>query len=341
MQTYRNDPPKVEVHDWEPAKVSFERVHVDYAGPFMGSYFFLMVDAFTKWPFVFVMKDITARSTIQKCEEIFMNFSCPETMVMDNGRSFRSTEFLQFLAYNKITPKFTAAYHPATNGQVERFVQTMKSSLQKMCAEAKNQNFTLKEALRVFLIQYRVTPHCATGVAPAERMFKRQLRTHLTFKLPNRQDFTNCNTNKIVREFSVGESVRCRNYNSKEKWKFGKIIQRIGKLHYSIRLEDGRVWERHVDQILRSKESGIHSENWYNQLDSGDPETPVTPDQVTVSLEENNPNETSSEAGENQSSPIAETSTPEPVVIRQKELPQRRRVPPAWVADFWMGQPRK
>ncbi|XP_018371852.1 PREDICTED: uncharacterized protein K02A2.6-like [Trachymyrmex cornetzi] len=290
--TYRNDPPKVEVHEWEPTKAPFERVHVDYAGPFMGTYFFLMVDAFSKWPFVFVMKDITARSTIEKCKEIFMNFGCPEIMVMDNGRSFRSSEFLQFLANNNITPKFTAAYHPATNGQVERFVQTMKNSLQKMCAEARNKKIVLEEILRDFLIQYRVTPHCVTGVAPAE----------------------------LGRTLQIAMQDR-KSGNSQ--------------------LEDGRVWERHVDQILGSKESGVHPENSYNQLDSGESEIPGMPDQETTSQEENHTNETSAEPNERQPSPAVETSTPELAGGRQKELPARRRVPPAWVADFWMGQPRK
>lgn len=44
----RNDPPKVETHEWEPTSVPFERVHIDYAGPFLNSYFFVFVDAFSK-----------------------------------------------------------------------------------------------------------------------------------------------------------------------------------------------------------------------------------------------------------------------------------------------------
>lgn len=30
---------------------------------------------------------------------------------------------------------------------------------------------------------------------------------------------------------------------------FGKIIEWIGKLHYKIQLDDGQVWERHINQI--------------------------------------------------------------------------------------------
>lgn len=230
----------MKVHEWEPAKAPFERVHVDYAGPFMNTNFFVLVDAFFKWPFVYTVKDITAKTIIDKCKKMLINFGCPETIVMDNGRNFQSTEFLQFLETNRITPKFTAPYHPATNGQAERFVQTLKNALRKIFADPRNRDVILSDALCNFLVQYRITPHCTTGIAPSERMFKRQMRTHLTLSLPNKpKTITSVNTNKKFREFVVGETVRCRNYSGKIKWKRGRIAQRIGKLHYRVALEDG------------------------------------------------------------------------------------------------------
>lgn len=102
----RNDPPKVEPHEWEAAEVLFERVHIDCARPFMNTYFFVFVDVFSKWPFVHIVKDITAKTTILKCKKIFSEFGVPKIMVMDNGRNFRSAEFVQFLKTNGITPKY-------------------------------------------------------------------------------------------------------------------------------------------------------------------------------------------------------------------------------------------
>nr|XP_029723943.1 uncharacterized protein K02A2.6-like [Aedes albopictus] len=49
-QAVRPEPAKVLPHPWEPATVPFQRVHADFAGPFLGSYFFIVVDAYTKWP---------------------------------------------------------------------------------------------------------------------------------------------------------------------------------------------------------------------------------------------------------------------------------------------------
>lgn len=74
----RNDPPKAEIHEWEPAEVPLERVHVDYAGPYMNAYFFVFVDVFSKWPIVQIVKDITAETTIRICKEIFTDYWTPK-----------------------------------------------------------------------------------------------------------------------------------------------------------------------------------------------------------------------------------------------------------------------
>lgn len=102
----------------------------------MGHYFFILVDAFSKWPEVYITKDLTLKlfkgnTIIQKCRRIFTTFGIPEIIVSDNERHFISNEFAQFLRCNDITHKTTAAFHPATNGQAERFVQTLKIALKK------------------------------------------------------------------------------------------------------------------------------------------------------------------------------------------------------------------
>ena len=41
---------KVLLHPWEWPTSSWERVHVDFVGPFLGRMFLVMVDAHSKWP---------------------------------------------------------------------------------------------------------------------------------------------------------------------------------------------------------------------------------------------------------------------------------------------------
>lgn len=123
---FQKNPKQISFHQWEPTEEPFERVHMDFASPFEGHNFLICVDAHTKWPEVYVVKNITAESTIEKCREIFSRFGIPRMLVTDNGRTFISREFQDFLTTNGIVHKRSAPYHPATNGLAERFVQTLK-----------------------------------------------------------------------------------------------------------------------------------------------------------------------------------------------------------------------
>ena len=62
----------------------------------------------------------------------------------------------------------TSPYHSGSNGLTECAVQTFKSSLKKLEVNVKTRLFT-------FLARYRVTPHSATKLSPAELLMGRKL----------------------------------------------------------------------------------------------------------------------------------------------------------------------
>ncbi len=62
---------------------------------------------------------------------------------------------------------------------------------------------------------------------------------------------------KPVREFQTGQKVYAEDFASKsERWISGVIQEVTGPVSYKIRLEDGRVIRRHVDNV-RSRDSAI------------------------------------------------------------------------------------
>ena len=126
---HRRNPPANKLHIWEPATESFERVHLDFAGPFMGKMFFLCIDAFSKWPEVHIVPNIRADTIVEKCREIFSIFGIPKNIVSDNGKTFDSHLFRNFSQINGIFQRFSAPYNPMTNGQVEIYLNTVKNSL--------------------------------------------------------------------------------------------------------------------------------------------------------------------------------------------------------------------
>ncbi|KAK2578340.1 hypothetical protein KPH14_012794 [Odynerus spinipes] len=273
----QNEPPKIRGQEWKPSSFPFQRVHIDYAGPFLGHYFLILVDSFSKWPEVHITKNITSATTIHKCRQTFSTFGIPELIVSDNGRSFTSMEFAQFLKANGIKHKTTAPFHPATNGQAERFVQTLKLALKKKFQDVHVTKLELATAIQKFLFQYRCTPQQTTGVSPAERILNYKVRTRFDLLVPAKENKANGNNAcGNVRSVQVGDRVKCRNYYGNKKWAFGTVKQKLGKLHYIIRVDDGRMWKRHIDQICTvGKIPTQYSDTIHGEFDHGPPIEPV------------------------------------------------------------------
>ncbi|XP_048508069.1 uncharacterized protein K02A2.6-like [Athalia rosae] len=246
---HSRNPPANKLHIWEPASVPFERVHCDFAGPFLGKMFFLYVDAFSKWPEVHVVKNIKTETIILKCREIFAIFGLPKNIVSDNGPTFKATEFHEFLHSHGILHRFSAPYNPQTNGQVEIYVNTIKQSLKKMCEKVSD----VQEALLQVLTQYRITPQVTTGKAPSELLFGTKPRCTLDLLKPVqiKQTIVEHNNQIPVRKFKLNDRVACRNYANTQKWFFGRILKILGKCHYLIKLDDTRIWKRHVNQLRK------------------------------------------------------------------------------------------
>ena len=83
-------------------------------------------------------------------------------------------EFITFTTRNGIRHIRTAPYHPSSNGQAERAVQTFKESMKK------TNMGSLETMVSRFLFHYRITPHSTTGTSPVELMMGRQLKSHLS-----------------------------------------------------------------------------------------------------------------------------------------------------------------
>ncbi|XP_018395972.1 PREDICTED: uncharacterized protein K02A2.6-like, partial [Cyphomyrmex costatus] len=255
----QNNPKPAPLHHWEPTEEAFERIHMDFAGPFAGYNFLVCVDAHTKWPEVYVMNNITASSTIGKCREIFARFGIPRMLVTDNGRTFISQDFQNFIKANGIIHRLTAPYHPATNGAAERFVQTLKQWLRKTNLEKEN----VKCSVQKFLFHYRITPFPELKQSPAEIMFGRKLRNRLDLLSPKEMEIKNkpVESNE-TRNFQVGNKIAAREYlNKKAKWRFGIVYRKLGKLHYLIRLENGKIWKRHVNQLRLNEQNSDNNKS--------------------------------------------------------------------------------
>lgn len=95
--------------------------------------FLVLVDAHSKWMDVILMSDITSAHTIEKLKVIFSTHGLPHKIVTDNGPSFTSHKFKEFMSRNGIVHVTSALYHPdpSTNGVAEWAVQSFKQGLKR------------------------------------------------------------------------------------------------------------------------------------------------------------------------------------------------------------------
>ena len=97
-QSVRNKPPQATLQPWD-----WQRVHIDFAGPFMNKMLKVVVDCHSKWLEVHLMPDVTRETTIEQLCNLFARFRIPECLVSDKGGQFSSCEFAEFRKRNGIT----------------------------------------------------------------------------------------------------------------------------------------------------------------------------------------------------------------------------------------------
>ena len=108
------------------------RIHVDFAGPFLGKMFLIIYDSYSKWIDAVPMTNITSSAAIDCLRSTFSIHGIPYFIVSDNGPSLVSEEFKKFCKLNGIKHLTITPYHPSSNEAAEHSVQTFKISLKKI-----------------------------------------------------------------------------------------------------------------------------------------------------------------------------------------------------------------
>ena len=151
---------------------------IDLAGPFssINRYLFVIIDSLTKWPEVFIVKNINLETIIECLESLFLGWGFPDSVISNNDSQFVSEKLNRFLTECKIDHKLTWPYNPQCNGQAENFIKFLKSQLT-------DRSFTTIHSFQSFLhkllFSFRCTPHSTTGVTPSYAMLGRNLKCGL------------------------------------------------------------------------------------------------------------------------------------------------------------------
>jgi len=164
----------------------FDRVAVDFVGPLPktkhgNQYLLVFVDYATRWPEVFATKDRKA-STVAEIfvREILCRHGAPVQLLSDQGKEFLAHVMKETCQYTRTHKIQTAAYHPQTNGLVEKFNGTLTGMLAAYAA-ANQTNWD--ELLPMALFGYRLSVQRSTKRVPAELLYARELRMPMDLDL--------------------------------------------------------------------------------------------------------------------------------------------------------------
>ena len=320
----------------ELPRAPWTEVSVDFAELPNGKYLLVVVDDYSRYPEVDVVSSTSAKSVIPKLDRMFSQFGVPETVKSDNGPPFNGAEFKQFAEYMGFHHRRITPYWPRANGEVERFMRTLKKHL-------RTTDVPLKQGLFKFLRDYRATPHTSTKIAPATALFGRPIRVRLPEMVvtPSNDDIIKTHDDAAKRQMKhfnkdkgkpkpqVGDCVivKRRGYIGKYTSPYDKdpyiVMERKGTMISAERPTDGHNVTRNMSEFKSLKHlpapnvpeaipERSTTANTPDQLPSG---TDTAPEALMPNVDECTPN-----------TPIKPSSN--------SPRPTRDRKPPAYLKDF-------
>lgn len=122
--------------DFNPPSARFSHVHADIVGPLPPScgfrFLLTMIDRYTRWPEAIPLQSISAENVAQAFLTGWVaRFGAPAHVTTDRGSQFQSHLFRNLLQFLGTAQHRTTAYHPQSDGILERWHRDLKAAL--MC----------------------------------------------------------------------------------------------------------------------------------------------------------------------------------------------------------------
>jgi hypothetical protein len=155
---------------------AWESLCADFCGPYpSGDYCLVVLDEYSRFPVVELVRSTSARSVIPVFDQIFATHGMPETLKTDNGPPFQGFEFRKFMQYCGIRHRRITPLWPRSNAQAEHFMKPLNKAIKSATVEGKS----WRQEMYKFLRNYRATPHVTTGRPPAELLFGSNIKVLL------------------------------------------------------------------------------------------------------------------------------------------------------------------
>ena len=169
-----------------PIGAPLEMIAMDFVGPLpcteRGNKYVLVVgDYFSKWAEAYPLPDQKGETVVRVLlSEFVCRYGIPTIIHSDQGRNFESNVMKGLCSMLGIEKSRTTAYHPQSDGLVERLNRTLMGAVSKY-VERDQRDWDLW--LPFVLFSYRTTVHASTAMTPYELMFGRLPKVSLDVRV--------------------------------------------------------------------------------------------------------------------------------------------------------------
>ncbi len=151
----------------------FSLVQMDTVGPLPEQrgmcYVIVFIDCFTKFVDMVPVPTTSAKDAADALLAIWSRYGVPRVLQSDRGSQFLNRLVADVTEIVGGTHRFSTAYHPASNGIVERANGTLMNTLRALLLDQSTQDWP--RMLPVVQHVYNTSIHSSTGVTPFEALF--------------------------------------------------------------------------------------------------------------------------------------------------------------------------
>ena len=156
----------------------FGKIIIDVVGPLPKSktgkeYLLTIMCSSTRFPEAIPLRSIPSKSVCEALTTSFTHFGYPHTIQSDRASNFTSNLFEQFTKQLGITHITSSAYHPESQGSLERFHQTLKTMIKNYCLQ--NQKDWVS-GIPLLLYAARSSVQESLGFSPFQLIFGHEVR---------------------------------------------------------------------------------------------------------------------------------------------------------------------
>ena len=156
----------------------FSRIIIDCVGPLPktksgNEYLLTIMCASTRFPEAIPLRNIKTKTNVKALVKFFTFVGLPKSVQSDQGLNFMSGIFQQVMHELGIKQYRTSAYHPESQGALERFHQTLKHMIRSYCFDTEND---WDEGIHLLLFAVRESVQESLGFSPFELVFGHTVR---------------------------------------------------------------------------------------------------------------------------------------------------------------------